>query len=327
MGAWGPGIFSNDTAADAREAWRDLLIAGEDPRAASERIVARYGGDDEDTDFWTGLAAAQHETGHLQDDVRDRALAIIAAGGDLELWENADRRGRERALERLAQKLRGPQPAPKKLRGRRPGIDPGVELGDVVRLWSSDRRRCALFAVVAEQQLKRSRWPVLVGLYTEDDPHEVPPRNELARLPYLSAGEDVPLVQTVMVDRPGDELRQEIGEIVARGVAPPALPADYGDWADCGSFAALAYEVERIDRYREATRRRLDGRAAEDHREFERRSRLMQQFWAGQLRNTLEEMDAIELDDLSSREAAQMEELRDAATEMLADLEPEDEEQ
>jgi hypothetical protein len=158
MGAWGPGIFSNDTAAGARDEWREALIAGADPRAASERIVARFGRD-EDTDFWTGLAAAQHETGHLQDDVRERALAIIAAGGDLELWEDGDRRGRERALERLAAKLRGPQPAPKKLRGPRPGIDSGVEFGDVVRLWSSDRKRCALFAVVAVQPVKRSCWP------------------------------------------------------------------------------------------------------------------------------------------------------------------------
>ena len=45
MGAWGPGIFSNDTAADAREEWREALIAGADPRVASERIVARFGSD------------------------------------------------------------------------------------------------------------------------------------------------------------------------------------------------------------------------------------------------------------------------------------------
>jgi hypothetical protein len=168
---------------------------------------------------------------------------------------------------------------------------------------------------------------VLAGLYTEDDPHKIPARSELARLPYLSAGDDdgepLPLVQTIMVDRPGDELRPEIGEVVAHGVAPPALPADFDDWADCGSFAALTDEVARIDRYREETRRRLEGRAGADRRELERRSEPIQQFWAGQLRRTLEELDAMDVEGLSPRERAQLKELRDAA-EMLADLGPED---
>ena len=103
MGAWGAGIFANDEASDVRAEWRDALIAGEDPAAASRRIAARGEG----TDFWTGLALAQHETGHLQDDVRDAALADIAAGGDLELWEDGDVDGRRSALDQLAETLRG----------------------------------------------------------------------------------------------------------------------------------------------------------------------------------------------------------------------------
>src|SRR3954471_12155350 len=89
MGAWGPGIFSNDLAADARAEWRDALIAGEDPPDASARILSEYSAALDETEFWTGLAAAQHETGHLQPAVRDRALAIIEAGGDIEDWEES----------------------------------------------------------------------------------------------------------------------------------------------------------------------------------------------------------------------------------------------
>ncbi|HEX6715368.1 MAG TPA: hypothetical protein VF066_18395 [Thermoleophilaceae bacterium] len=304
MGAWGPGIFSNDTAADARDEWRDALIEGEEPRAISERLVERLGGDSDDTDFWTGLAAAQFETGHLQEDVRDRTLALIAAGGDLELWEDGEYAARKRALERLAEKLRGPQPAPKRLRGPRPGPDPGVDAGDVLRVWSGDRRRCALFVVAAMIPVKRSRWPFVVGLYTEEDPHDVPPPDELARLPYLSCGTpgddgellewalvDAPLAFGCMVSRAGDEFRPEIGAVVARGVAAPPLPPGLDDATDLGSFATLVGEVEAIDLHREATRRRLDGRGAAARAEFERRGEAVQELWASFLASAEENED------------------------------------
>src|SRR3954471_9243567 len=94
MGAWGAGIFANDTSADVRGDWRDAIAAGEDPAAASARIVRPWRGEPHAaawaTDSWTGLAAAQMETGRLQDDVRDRALEVIAAGGDVELWGDDD---------------------------------------------------------------------------------------------------------------------------------------------------------------------------------------------------------------------------------------------
>src|SRR2546423_11948988 len=80
MGAWGPGIFSNDLAADARAEWRDALIAGEDPPDASARIVSEDSAALGETEVWTGLAAAPHETGHLQPAPRGRRLAVIQAG-------------------------------------------------------------------------------------------------------------------------------------------------------------------------------------------------------------------------------------------------------
>jgi hypothetical protein len=107
VGAWGAGIFANDTAADVR--------------------------------------------------------------GDAELYEDGAP-ARLRALRGLADKLTGPQPKPKKLRGPRPGPHPGVEVGDVVRIWSSDR--------------SRKRWPELLGLYREGG--DLPSRDELERLPYMS---------------------------------------------------------------------------------------------------------------------------------------------
>src|SRR4051794_19145924 len=79
MGAWGTGIFANDTAADVREEWRAAILDGEDPAAASDRMVRLYtreaGSELWATDFFTGLAAAQMETGRLQPAVFERLLA------------------------------------------------------------------------------------------------------------------------------------------------------------------------------------------------------------------------------------------------------------
>jgi hypothetical protein len=36
MGAWGPGIFSNDLAADVRAEWRERILAGEDASVEHE---------------------------------------------------------------------------------------------------------------------------------------------------------------------------------------------------------------------------------------------------------------------------------------------------
>jgi hypothetical protein len=68
MGAWGVGIFSNDTASDICEDFRDLIAEGLSAHEATLRLVGEYGvdGSDEDeNDFWLGLAATQHRLGHI----------------------------------------------------------------------------------------------------------------------------------------------------------------------------------------------------------------------------------------------------------------------
>src|SRR4051812_28961019 len=121
MGAWGTAIFSDDLAADVRGDWRDHLLDGAETEAAATAVLRSYEHAREDEDdavvFWLALAAAQMETGRLQDDVRDRALAIIAEGGDVARWEEEDpalARQRQQVLDRLATKLRGPQSKPKR---------------------------------------------------------------------------------------------------------------------------------------------------------------------------------------------------------------------
>jgi hypothetical protein len=112
----------DDLAADVRADWRDALIEGWSAEDAEARVLARHDASlrdpVEEPQLHLALAAAQHETGHLSGRVRDRALEIIASGVELQRFagDAARSRARARALDRLEAKLRGPQPAPKRVR-------------------------------------------------------------------------------------------------------------------------------------------------------------------------------------------------------------------
>ena len=150
MGAWGTGIFSDDTARDVRHVWREALMDGLDDEAATMRVLHECGGvfadEDEFVVGWTALAAAQMQTGRLQPMVGERTLEIIEAGGDVESWRLGPMPAlapqREKALQALAEKLRGPQPPPKTL--KRPKFRPSpLDVGDVVHVRSDVRTSTA----------------------------------------------------------------------------------------------------------------------------------------------------------------------------------------
>ena len=88
MGAWGTAIFADDTASDVRDEWRDAILDELSPEDATQRLLESFAEYLEDAEtesvFWMALAAAQMETGRLLPEVRDRALAIIDAGGDVD---------------------------------------------------------------------------------------------------------------------------------------------------------------------------------------------------------------------------------------------------
>lgn len=113
MGAWGTAVFSNDTASDVRSEFRDLIADGLDASAATDRLVTSYepgtGGEDQ-SDFWLGLAVAQHRLGRLLPEVHDQAVQA-AQQEDLSRWEAEDRPKRVRAVEKALAELAAPQPA------------------------------------------------------------------------------------------------------------------------------------------------------------------------------------------------------------------------
>ena len=232
MGTWGPGIFSDDLALDVRDVWRDALMDGLDDATATQRVLDQLResfADSEDAIVaWIALAAAQHQTGRLQPSVRDRALAVIEAGGDLASWRNqsaAFARAREKALAALAEKLRGPQPAPKTLKRPKPRVSP-LDIGDVVHV-RGDRAE-GLFVVVGIAQMSDGTEPVLAELLW--DGGAIPDEETLARLPLLHEENPISLNEVTkpvqhfwLVDCPtrGKNALSNFGEVVARGVMRP----------------------------------------------------------------------------------------------------------
>ncbi|TCJ30786.1 hypothetical protein [Nocardioides jejuensis] len=136
MGAWGPAIFSDDTACDIRGDYRELLEDQVPDDEATQQTIDAYAhlGEDEKHAFWLVLAAAQSALGRLDDNVKTRALEVIDRGIGLELWEEEGPRElakRKASLAKLRTQLTGEQPVRKAV--RRPWRDvTELAAGDVL---------------------------------------------------------------------------------------------------------------------------------------------------------------------------------------------------
>lgn len=122
MGAWGTGIFQDDTACDVRDDYRRHLGDGLTGPEATAKIVRDYATSSKDREesgvVWLALAATQWRCGRLEPETLENALRVIASGSDLARWKDAgpgyDRRAA--ALEKLRTQITSPQPEPKKIR-------------------------------------------------------------------------------------------------------------------------------------------------------------------------------------------------------------------
>ena len=106
MGAWGMGIFSNDTACDVRDMYLDFLAYGYDDLKAEGAVIEYWapqvGGTEEEPNFWFALAATEHKYGRLSDKVHERALYYVEHNeDDLILWSGAQKRKRHDILKKL----------------------------------------------------------------------------------------------------------------------------------------------------------------------------------------------------------------------------------
>src|SRR5260370_31703835 len=123
MGAWGPGLWSDDTACDVRRTYREALEDGLSDEDATAKVLAEFAAElgDQDTApvVWLALAVSQHDLGRLAGEIRDRALEVIRSGADSRRWQDAKAKVRARRAAVLANRtghLARPQPARKLIR-------------------------------------------------------------------------------------------------------------------------------------------------------------------------------------------------------------------
>ena len=179
MGVWGADLFSDDVACDIRDHYRELLEDGVDDRAATQQTVERFGPYLEEPDGVAVLALAltQSKLGRLDSDIRDRALAVLDRGGDLEIWQrdNPKQLSKRRAmLDKARFQLTGPQPPRKPLRPPK-RTSSGLAAGDVLAL--ALPHRLTVLRVVRVHVHRLGETPVLEELAVEGT--EVPSRDAL----------------------------------------------------------------------------------------------------------------------------------------------------
>ena len=184
MGTWGTALFSDDTAADVRDGYRDLIGDGFTSPQATDALVKEWGdalGDsDEASVFWLALASTQWQCGRLETRVKSAALTIIEEGSDLHRWrEDAKQlKKREAVLARLRNDLMSPQ-APEKRIPKRYRNTCEWEVGEVIgyRLLSG---RHFLFRVIGFHTDKGGTSPVCEML--DWSGVEIPSKEDAQRL-------------------------------------------------------------------------------------------------------------------------------------------------
>lgn len=121
MGAWGSGLYANDSTCDVRDSYISYLQEGLNNTDAYDKIRKEYDeyiGDQDEPFFWFALAETQWRLGRLQPEVKEKAIEWIEKDGGLELWEESANGGAgwKKTLQKLKEKLESPMPKEKKVR-------------------------------------------------------------------------------------------------------------------------------------------------------------------------------------------------------------------
>jgi hypothetical protein len=122
MGAWGTGVFQDDSACDIRDDYRAFVGNGLSGREATARILTQYASlladPNESGLAWLALAATQWKLGRLEAETLIHALQVIDSGSDLARWKGNPKElaKRRAALEKLRSQIVSLQPAEKKVR-------------------------------------------------------------------------------------------------------------------------------------------------------------------------------------------------------------------
>jgi len=120
MGAWGSGLYENDTTCDVRNFYMDLLRDQLSNQEAYDKTLEEFqeciGYDDDEPLLWFALAETQWKVGRLMPEVKAKALEWIEKGGGISLWEESTSgtAGWMKTLAKLKDKLGSPMRAEKR---------------------------------------------------------------------------------------------------------------------------------------------------------------------------------------------------------------------
>jgi hypothetical protein len=116
VGAWGSGLFSDDTACDVRDRYQELIASGTQDAEAKRLVLAEVDGlladPNEAPTAILALAVTQSEMGRLDPDLLERALMCLDRGDALDRWSDDPVLLSERqdAMAAARRQLLGPQP-------------------------------------------------------------------------------------------------------------------------------------------------------------------------------------------------------------------------
>lgn len=250
MGAWGPGLWSDDTASDVRTTYREALEDGLSDEDATTKVLAEFAAELEDQDtspvVWLALAVSQHNLGRLTGETRDRAHEVIHSGADSRRWQDAEpgiRAKRAAVMAKVAGQLAGQQPARKSVRRPARHITT-LKPGDVLA-FQAPSGRFLLLAVRAVVEDRYGAFPFVRLLDFHQD--HLPPARKLARIADQPAGRgqdrDRPAepwwsVASVVLHRRGRDFADHGFGIIGQMPAPSATEqarlktslAAYSDW-------------------------------------------------------------------------------------------------
>lgn len=187
MGAWGPAIFSDDTAADVRGTYVEKLEDGlSDDEALASTLAALGPALDDDEDGPTAiiaLALTMWSKGRLTDEVREQALAAISRGPDDRWDEPKSRAARQAALTKAKAQLESDQPTRKRV--TKPWAEStSLRPGDVLAL-----RVNGQYTLLRVARVEETRYGVRPVVRTLDySGSRLPTERELRKAKYLVIG-------------------------------------------------------------------------------------------------------------------------------------------
>lgn len=127
MGTTSTKLFSDDTAQDVRDYWKDHLAKTGSAKQATEATLKKFRSDIKDSDegpvVWLALAVTEHKHGYKTSAVEKQARKVLAKKRGLDLYKESGNRSlaaRLKEYESIRKLLDSPRPTPRVIKKHKP---------------------------------------------------------------------------------------------------------------------------------------------------------------------------------------------------------------